>query len=132
MNILQSIYQGYLDVVDISKLILQTFGQILIGNKSLDEIGGTITIAKESGNSLAQGPISFVLFLAMLSVNLGLLNFLPIPVLDGGHLAFIIYQVIFGKPVNQSIKNIIITLGVGLLVFFIVISIANDIKGIVF
>lgn len=132
MNIFQSIYQGSVDVVYISGLILRHFGQMLMGTRSLNEIGGPITIAKESGKSLEQGVANFALFVAMISINLGLLNLLPIPVLDGGHLMFIIYQTIFGKTLSAAIKNVILRLGMGIIIFLIVISLSNDIKNLVF
>lgn len=132
MNIFQSIYQGSIDVIYISNLILKHFGQMLMGTRSLNEIGGPITIAKESGKSLEQGVANFALFVAMISINLGLLNLLPIPVLDGGHLAFIIYQIIFGKTLSGAIKNVILRLGMGIIIFLIVISLSNDIKNLVF
>lgn len=132
MNIFQSIYQGSVDVIYISDLILKHFGQMLMGTRSLNEIGGPITIAKESGKSLEQGVANFALFVAMISINLGLLNLLPIPVLDGGHLVFIIYQIIFGKTLSVNIKNVILRLGMGLIIFLIVISLSNDIKNLVF
>ncbi len=132
MNIFQSIYQGSVDVIYISNLILGHFGQMLMGTRSLNEIGGPITIAKESEKSLEQGVASFALFVAMISINLGLLNLLPIPVLDGGHLAFIIYQIIFGKTLSGAIKNVILRLGIGIIIFLIVISLSNDIKNLVF
>ncbi|WP_425363825.1 RIP metalloprotease RseP [Candidatus Tisiphia endosymbiont of Hybos culiciformis] len=132
MNIFQSIYQGSVDVIYISGLILRHFGQMLMGTRSLNEIGGPITIAKESGKSLEQGVANFALFVAMISINLGLLNLLPIPVLDGGYLMFIIYQTIFGKTLSGAIKNVILRLGMGIIIFLIVISLSNDIKNLVF
>ncbi len=132
MNIFQSIYQGLIDVISISNLILKTFGQMLTGARSLDGINGPLTIAKESSKSLAQGPLNFVVFIAMISINLGLINLLPIPVLDGGHLLFITYQAIFGKSLSQPIKNVIMRIGVGIIIFLIVISISNDIRSLIF
>ncbi len=132
MNIFQSIYQGSVDVIYISDLILKHFGQMLMGTRALNEIGGPITIAKESGKSLEQGVANFALFVAMISINLGLINLLPIPVLDGGHLVFIIYQIIFRKTLSGAIKNVILILGMGIIIFLIVISLSNDIKNLVF
>ena len=132
MGILSSISESFVDIIDISSLILKTFGQIIIGKRSLEGIGGPVTIATESGKSLAKGPADFALFIAILSINLGLLNFLPIPILDGGQLMFIIYEAIVGKQPNQHIKNISLGFGVLVIIFLIVISISNDIKSLVF
>ncbi|MCC8417346.1 MAG: RIP metalloprotease RseP [Rickettsia endosymbiont of Bryobia graminum] len=132
LNIFQSLHQAFTDVIYISKLILQSLEQMIIGTKSLDGLGGPIAIAKESGKSLDSGVTSFGLFLAMISINLGLLNFLPIPVLDGGYLIFIMYEAVTKKAPSERVKNAILKIGMIAIIFLIVISISNDIKSLVF
>lgn len=132
LNIFQSLYQASTDVIYISKLILQSLGQMIIGSKSFDSIGGPVSIAKESGKSLSLGLTSFGLFLAMISINLGLINLLPIPILDGGYLVFIIYEAITKKAPSDRVKNAILKIGMLAIIFLIVISISNDIKSLVF
>ena len=132
MNLFSSGYQAINDVIDISNLTLKVLGQILTNKRSLDEIHGLVTIAKESSKSLSAGFLDFILFIAMLSINLGLMNLLPIPILDGGHLVLIIYEAIAKKPANQYIKNILFKMGIMIIIFLIVISISNDIKSLIF
>jgi len=132
MGILSSLYQGVVDVVDFSWLTLRALSQIIIGKRSVAEIGGPLTIANESGKSLQHSITAFVLFIAMLSVNLGLINLLPIPVLDGGHLMFIIYEAIARRPASKFAKNIALRIGTIMILFLVVISISNDIKNLIF
>ncbi|WP_341793798.1 MULTISPECIES: RIP metalloprotease RseP [unclassified Rickettsia] len=130
MNIFSSGVEAVSTTINFSTLTLKALTQMVIGQRSFEEIGGPLTIAKESGKSLAQGSGVFLLFMAMLSINLGLLNLLPIPVLDGGHLIFIIYEAITGKLPNNRIRNILLQLGAGMIIFLMIISVSNDIKGL--
>jgi regulator of sigma E protease len=132
MGFLRSCYQSVIDVVDMSGLTLKALGQIVTGKRSLGEIYGPFTIAQESGNALSHSPLDFILFIAMLSVNLGLINLLPIPILDGGHLALIIYEAIAQKAPSQLVQNILLRAGMLIIIFLIVISISNDIKTLIF
>lgn len=132
MGILSSLYQGVIDVIDLSWLNLRALSQIIIGERSVGEIGGPLTIANESGKSLQHSVTAFVLFLAVLSVNLGLINLLPIPVLDGGHLVFILYEAIAGKPASKFARNIALRIGTIMILLLVVISISNDIKNLIF
>lgn len=132
MNVFASCYQGVLDVIDISSLALKTVQQIFTGKRSAGEIYGSFTIAQKSGEALAEGPLEFALFIAMLSINLGLINLLPIPILDGGHLMFIIYEAIAQKPLTRYAQNILLKIGGVIIIFLIVISTSNDIRGLIF
>ena len=132
MDIATSLYQGTVDTFYISGIILKSIGQMLTGTRSLDELSGPITIANASAETLQAGLISYVFFIAMISINLGLLNLLPIPVLDGGHLVFIIYEAISGKALSGQVKNVILRLGMVMIIFLIVISVSNDIKSFIF
>lgn len=132
MSFFQSVYQGLADTFYISGIILKSIGQMLIGSRSLDELSGPITIANASAQTLQQGIVSYALFIAMISINLGLFNLLPIPILDGGQLIFIIYETISGKTLSWRAKNVITRLGIVMIIFLIVISVSNDIKSFVF
>jgi regulator of sigma E protease len=132
MNIFASIYQAISDVIDNSNLTLKVLGQVAANKRSPDVIQGPISIAKASGESLAEGLVSFILFIAMLSINLGLVNLLPIPMLDGGHLALMIYELVARKPPSQYVKNVLFRIGIMIVFFLIVISISNDIKSLMF
>jgi regulator of sigma E protease len=95
---------------------------------SFDNIGGPIMIAVISGQQAAAGAVSFFAFMALLSINLGVLNLLPIPILDGGHLFFYAYELIFRKPVRVKTKEIAQQIGLILLMSLMFFATYNDIS----
>ncbi|AFC74401.1 RIP metalloprotease RseP [Rickettsia parkeri str. Tate's Hell] len=130
IGILGGLWEAINTTIDMSALTLNAISQMIVGKRSFDEIGGPIAIAKESGKSIAGGTQMYLLFIAMLSVNLGLLNLLPIPVLDGGHLVFILYEAITGKLPHPKTKNILLQLGAIIIIFLIIIAVSNDIQNL--
>jgi len=94
---------------------------------SFDNIGGPIMIAVISGQQAAAGAVNFFAFMALLSINLGILNLLPIPILDGGHLFFFIYELIFRKPLRIKTREIAQQVGLVLLVSLMFFATYNDI-----
>ncbi|KJW03588.1 RIP metalloprotease RseP [Rickettsia endosymbiont of Ixodes pacificus] len=130
IGILGGFWEAINTTIDMSALTLKAISQMIVGKRSFDEIGGPVAIAKESGKSIAGGGQMYLLFIAMLSVNLGLLNLLPIPVLDGGHLVFILYEAITNKLPNPKTKNILLQLGAIIIIFLIIISVSNDIQNL--
>lgn len=130
IGILGGFWEAINTTIDMSALTLKAISQMIVGKRSFDEIGGPVAIAKESGKSIAGGTQMYLLFIAMLSVNLGLLNLLPIPVLDGGHLIFILYEAITGRLPNPKTKNILLQLGAAIIIFLIIISVSNDIQNL--
>lgn len=93
----------------------------------LDTIGGPIMIAKMAGQQAAAGGVSFLAFMALLSVNLGILNLLPVPILDGGHLFFYCWELIFRRPVSMKAREIAQQIGLVLLIGLMVLAFYNDI-----
>jgi len=93
----------------------------------LDTIGGPIMIAKMAGQQAAAGGVSFLAFMALLSVNLGVLNLLPVPILDGGHLFFYGWELIFRRPVSMKTREIAQQVGLALLIGLMVLAFYNDI-----
>lgn len=93
----------------------------------LDNIGGPIMIVKMAGQQASEGMVNFFAFMALLSVNLGILNLLPVPILDGGHLAFFTIELITGKPVSQRAREIAQQVGLVLLIGLMVLAFYNDI-----
>ena len=130
IGILGGFWEAINTTIDMSALTLKAISQMIVRKRSFDEIGGPVAIAKESGKSIAGGTQMYLLFIAMLSVNLGLLNLLPIPVLDGGHLIFILYEAITGRLPNPKTKNILLQLGAAIIIFLIIISVSNDIQNL--
>ena len=97
--------------------ILSFIGEIFIGKQSTDELGGILRIAQISGQVAELGIASYISFLAVLSINLGLINLFPIPLLDGGHLAFYMFEALRGRPLGQKAQEFGLRFG-----FFIVIA----------
>jgi len=87
---------------DLSLLMLKVLGRMVTGQASIDNLSGPITIAESAGKSASHGFTYFVKFLAVVSISLGVLNLLPIPVLDGGHLMFFVVEAVKGSPVSDA------------------------------
>lgn len=108
-------------------LTLDSIGKMIEGAISVKNLSGPITIAKVAGASAASGLESFISFLAYLSISLGVLNLLPIPMLDGGHLLYQIVEVIRGKPVSEQVQMIGLRIGMVLLFSVMALAFINDI-----
>lgn len=111
-------------------LTVSAIGKMAMGKISLDNISGPITIAKVAGDSASYGLESFLTFVAYLSISLGVLNLLPIPVLDGGHLMYYLVEMVKGSPVSEKAQAIGNSLGLGLLVMFMGLAFYNDLMGL--
>ncbi|WP_034159584.1 M50 family metallopeptidase [Sphingomonas sp. ERG5] len=92
-------------VRDIVGMMVETLGQIITGKRSVKELGGPLSIAKASGEQLALGPDAFVFLIALVSINLGFINLLPVPMLDGGHLFFYAIEAIRRRPVRPEVQE---------------------------
>lgn len=111
-------------------LTVSAIGKMVIGKISLDNISGPITIARVAGDSASYGLESFLTFVAYLSISLGVLNLLPIPVLDGGHLMYYLVEMIKGSPVSEKAQAVGNSLGLGLLMMFMGLAFYNDLMGL--
>lgn len=121
--LLEAVYRTY----DYSGLSLKMIGRMIVRKASVDNLGGPISIAQYAGQSAAMGMIEFLKFLATLSIGLGVLNLLPIPVLDGGHLLFFLLEAARGKPLPETAQNLFQSIGVFLLVSLIIFSFYIDV-----
>ena len=99
---------------------------LITGNVEKKDIAGPIGIAKMSGTVLEKGIIELFIFMAVMSINLGLINLLPIPVLDGGHLCFYIYEAVFRRPLSTLVQNVLLKFGLIFLVSLMILVIAFD------
>ena len=110
----------------ISGMILNSIVKMVRGLIGLDNLSGPITIAKVAGQSAEMGWQTFISFMALMSVSLGILNLLPIPMLDGGHLVYYIIEAIRGKPVSEQIQLVGLKIGMLLLGSMMLLAIFND------
>lgn len=107
--------------------ILSSVGRMITGSVSREELGGPLRIAQISGQMAQGGMASFVFFLAALSINLGLINLFPIPMLDGGHLLFYFFEAIIGRPINEKAQEYSFRFGLILVLLLMVFVTWNDI-----
>ena len=114
-----------------SWLTLKVLGKLVVGEASVKNLSGPITIARYAGISARIGLEQFLGFLAIISISLGVLNLLPIPVLDGGHLFYYLIEMIKGSPVSETIELVGQKIGIALLVGLMSIAIYNDLLRLV-
>src|SRR5258707_9950073 len=105
---------------------LKAIWQMIIGARATDELGGPLRIAQMSGEVAQGGIVAVVWFMAVLSVNLGLINLFPIPVLDGGHLLFYFAEAIRGRPLGQRAQEYGFRIGLALVLTLMVFATWND------
>ena len=112
----------------ITELTLRGVGQMISGQRGADDLGGIIRIAEMSGDiSKQSGAIDFMVFMALLSINLGLINLFPIPLLDGGHVVIYLVEMATGKELNEKIKDVMFKFGLGILVALMLFATWNDV-----
>ena len=104
--------------------------QIVTGKRSLEELGGPIKIAKFSGEQLSLGPLSYVNFVALISLNLAFINLLPIPALDGGHLAFYAAEAVRRKPLGPRSQEWAYRTGIALVLMLMLVVTVNDVASL--
>lgn len=113
---------------ELSVFSLEMLGRMIVGQVSIKNLSGPITIADYAGQSAQTGLASFVAFLALVSVSLGVLNLLPVPLLDGGHLLYYFAEFFTGRPVSERIQEIGQKIGIGLLTLLMFFALYNDIQ----
>jgi regulator of sigma E protease len=123
LAIVRAFYQTY----EYAKITLLAFYKMILGDVSPRNIGGPILIAQMAGEQAQEGLGSFLAFLAVLSINLGVLNLLPVPVLDGGHLLFFFVEAVIRKPVSVKYREMAQQVGICLLALLMVYAFYNDI-----
>ncbi len=115
-----------------TELTVVSIYKLIVGTLSRKTLGGPIMIAQMAGQQARQGVESFLFFIALLSVNLAVLNFLPIPVLDGGHLMFFAIEAVIRRPLNTRMREIAQQIGIFLLVLLMIYVFYNDINRLIF
>ena len=107
---------------------LKMMGKMLIGKASVKNLSGPISIAQYAGQSAEMGLVPFIKFMALVSVSLGVLNLLPVPVLDGGHLLFFALEAIKGSPVSEKIQTFFQQVGIALLMSLMALAMVLDVQ----
>ncbi|MGY3963839.1 sigma E protease regulator RseP [Aeromonas veronii] len=123
---LQALWYGADKTWSLITLTFDMIGKLIGGIVSLDNLSGPISIAKGAGSSADYGLVYFLSFLALISVNLGIINLFPLPVLDGGHLVYFLIEAVTGKPVSEKIQEVGFRIGAAILMLLMGIALFND------
>ncbi|SFU39032.1 regulator of sigma E protease [Xenorhabdus koppenhoeferi] len=121
-----AIYEAGNKTWQLMKLTVNMIGKLIVGDVKLDNLSGPISIAKGAGVSADFGLVYYLMFLALISVNLGIINLFPLPVLDGGHLLFLAIEKIKGGPVSERVQDFSYRIGAILLVLLMGLALFND------
>jgi len=124
----KAIYYSFKEVWFYTVASLKYLGKKVIGEGDFSQLGGPIKIAQITGQIAEMGIIPFFTIMAYISIGLGLINLFPIPMLDGGHLMFYLYEAIFGKPLSQKIQEGFFRIGLFFLLFLMIFVTFNDLK----
>ena len=116
---------------DTAVFSLRMIGKMVVGELSWKNISGPVTIADYAGQSARRGFVHYLRFLALISISLGVLNLLPIPILDGGHLLYYLAEVIKGGPLSERVMEIGQQIGLALLALLMAFAFYNDINRLV-
>ena len=127
-SVAEAFAMGWDKTVNNAWMTVKFFGKLITGNASLNHISGPLTIADVAGKTAQLGFQSYLEFLALVSISLGVLNLLPIPVLDGGHLVFYTAEWIRGKPLSERIQAIGLRLGLAAMLLMMALAFFNDIN----
>jgi len=124
----KALFYSLKEIWFVSKTTIQFIGSMFQGKGDTSQLGGPIKIAKISGQVMEFGILAFLSTVAYISISLGLINLFPIPLLDGGHLMFYLFEKILGRPLKQSTQEGFFRIGLFLLIFLMVFTTFNDLK----
>lgn len=123
---LSSVWRAIVETGRLTVGTLAAVGEIIVGDRGTDELGGPLRIAKLSGDFAEGGIVALFSFMALLSINLGLINLFPIPILDGGHLLFYAIEAVRGKPLGERAQEYGLRIGLALILSLMVFVTIND------
>jgi regulator of sigma E protease len=132
MGFFTSLVQSVVQTYQVAELTVVSIAKLIQGTLSTDTLGGPIMIAQMAGEQAREGVSNLIFLIALLSVNLAILNILPIPVLDGGHLLFFFIEAVTGSPVSIRVREIAQQAGIFILILLMIYVFYNDIAKVFF
>ncbi len=127
LNFFQAFSESFIQTYQITALTIKGVVKLFQGTVSPKTLGGPIMIAQMAGQQAKEGVVNLIFFIALISINLAILNFLPIPVLDGGHLLFFFIEAVKGSPVSVKVREISQLAGIFVLILLMIYVFYNDI-----
>ncbi|MDX1677518.1 sigma E protease regulator RseP [Arsukibacterium sp.] len=127
-GVIGAVKEGISQTWQLTRLSFAMVAKLLTGDVSVRHLSGPISIAQGAGDTASMGLIAFLAFLALISVNLAVINLLPLPILDGGHLMYLVVELIRGKPVSEKAQEIGFRCGALVLLMLMGIALLNDIS----
>jgi regulator of sigma E protease len=128
---IDALYQSLRKTAETSIISLKMMGKMVTGQVSMKNLSGPITIADYAGQSAHMGLVAYLVFLALVSISLGVLNLLPVPLLDGGHLLYYVAELIKGSPVSEQVMEIGQKIGIALLGTLMLFALYNDVNRLI-
>ncbi|EMO5889217.1 TPA: sigma E protease regulator RseP [Proteus mirabilis] len=125
-NPFSALYEASDKTWQLMGLTVKMIGKLVVGDVKLTNLSGPVSIAKGAGMSADSGFVYYLMFIALISVNLGIINLFPLPVLDGGHLLFLVIEKIKGGPVSERVQDVCYRLGVMALMLLMGLALFND------
>ena len=132
LNFFEALSESLIQSYRVTELMVVIIAKLIKGDISTDTLGGPIMIAQMAGDSAKAGVGSLIFFIALISINLAIINLLPIPVLDGGHLLFFLIEAIKGSPVSIKVREVAQQVGLFILILLMILVFYNDISRIFF
>ena len=127
-NPVEAVVSGVRKTWELSAFTLRMLGRMITGDASLRNLSGPITLADYAGQSAQAGMLTFVGYLALISISLGVLNLLPIPLLDGGHLLYYLAEIVLGRPVSDRAFEVGQRIGMAILAVLMSLALVNDVS----
>lgn len=132
LNLIEAFSESIIQTYRITELTIISVAKLIQGTLSVKTLGGPIMIAQMAGDQAREGMSNLLFFIAIISINLAILNFLPIPVLDGGHLLFFAIELVQGRPVSIKVREIAQQGGMFILLLLMIFVFYNDIARLLF